>query len=285
MPVEPDSSIPERAAQSTPHTASVTFYSDGVVVDPGVVAVTVTRENGTALTNGNATGVGAAARTFALTTTHTASLDILTVTWVSSTYGTLTTQVEIVGGFLFSIAQARAVKPLNNTDTYTAAAITEARTLAEMALEDACGVAFVPRYARRSFDGSGSGDLLLPPLARTVTVGSIDGTALTSSELADLEIYDSGVLYNPLGWTAGRRNVSLTYTHGYPSPPPRVGRACLLLAKRFLVDSPIHDRATSVTTDDGTTSFFVTAGVRDAVFDVPEANAVVEEYGMRFGVA
>lgn len=285
MGVEASRAIPERVLRNTPHTASVTFYADGVAVDPGTVAVTVTRDNGDALTSGNASGTGTNARTFALTTTHTASLDILKMVWTSSTYGSVTTYVEVVGGFLFSISQARLLKPLDNTSTYTAAGIADARTLAEMALEDACGIAFVPRYGRGRFDGSGTVNLLLPPRTTAVTAATVTGTALTAGELADLEFYDSGVLYNPLSWETGRRNVTVTYTHGYAVPPPRVGRACLLLAKRFLVDSPIHDRATSVTTDDGTTSFFVTAGVRDAIFDVPEANAVAEEYGVRFGVA
>ena len=106
-------------------------------------------------------------------------------------------------------------------------------------------------------------------------------------------LYDDGRLYLATGWstgwsasspgaaTRGRRNVVIKGTYGYPYPPPRVSRAALLLAKRFLVDLPVSDRATSLTTQDGTTQFLVTAGVRQAITDVPECNAVIREYGVR----
>ncbi len=113
----------------------------------------------------------------------------------------------------------------------------------------------------------------------------VGGVAVDSSVVSWTQ--SDGRVYREGGWTAGRRNVVITGTRGYPYPPPRVGRAALLLAKRFLVDSPHSDRATSITTEDGTTQFLVTAGVRQAVTDVPEANAVIEEYGLRgaFAVA
>lgn len=178
----------------------------------------------------------------------------------------------------FTIGEARRLSPLQDAETYPDAAIDAARVMAESALEDACSVAFVPREFTVQVDGRGRCDLLLPivrPL--TISAATIDGTAVV---VGDVELYDDGRVYLERGWGAGRRNITLTGTHGYPSPPPRVARAAMLLAKRFLVDSPVSDRATSMTTEDGTTQFLVTAGVRQAVFDVPECNAVVELYGM-----
>lgn len=277
----------ERYLKDTAATPSVTFYEDGAAVDPGTVTVTVTREDGTALATGASTsGSGAAARTYSLTAaSHTGSLDFLRLDWESATKGTLTTYVEIVGGFLFTLATARTIEPLDDPSTYSTAELITARTLAETALEEACGVAFVPRYARERLDGNGDVDLLLKPRPLTIASASVDGTALTAGELADLELYDDGRLYNPLSWTAGRRNVEVKYTHGYAWVPPRVGRACLLLTKRFLVDTPISDRATSVSSPEtGMVQYLVTAGVRDAVFDIPECNAVVSQYGMSYGV-
>ena len=49
---------------------------------------------------------------------------------------------------LFTVAQARAMSPLADTVKYSTQKIIDARTLVETALEDACGVAFVPRYRR-----------------------------------------------------------------------------------------------------------------------------------------
>jgi len=146
-----------RILQNTPGTISQEWHEDGDLVDPGPVTVTVTRADGTELVSGaSASGTGAAARTYNLTQAHTLLLDVLTVTWVSGTKGTLTSVVEVVGGFLFSISELRAMLP----DTKTAQAITDdqikqARIFAEQALEDEADVAFVPRYYRETFSGTG----------------------------------------------------------------------------------------------------------------------------------
>jgi hypothetical protein len=92
----------ERIQKATPGTLSQQWYEDGVAVDPGTVTLGITRADGTTLvapatgTTGSGTGV----RTYNLTTTHTALLDRLTVTWTSTLKGTLLTYVEVVGGFL-----------------------------------------------------------------------------------------------------------------------------------------------------------------------------------------
>lgn len=271
----------DRVLQGTPATASVSWYSNDTMVDPGTVTVTITREDGTALvTGGSATGTGASLRLFSLNTTQTAALDLLRLDWTSATLGTLTTYIEVVGGYLFTLADARALRPLDNTTNYPAANVIAARTLAEMALEDACGVAFVPRYARETRTGKGCDLMPKNPRPLSLTSVTVNGSTVADAVIDDENGAAAATFYRPGGWGSGRRNVTVKYTHGYPFPPPRVGRACLLLAKRFLVDSPISDRVTTMTSSDGGTQFFVTAGVRDAVFDIPEANAVVQEYGV-----
>lgn len=276
----------DRVLQNTPATASVVYTSGDTVADPGAVTVTITREDGTALVTGaSASGTGATTRLFSLTTTHTASLDLLRLDWTSSTLGTITTYVEIVGGYLFGLSDARGLKPLDNTTSYPAASVVAARTLAEMALEDACGVAFVPRYAREVRTGRSCELLPKHPRPLSVVSAIVDGSLVTDAVIDDENGAAAAVFYRSGGWGSSRRGVAIKYTHGYQFPPPRVGRACLLLAKRFLVDSPISDRVTTMTTPDGGTQFMVTAGVRDAVFDVPECNAVVAEYGLTGNVA
>jgi hypothetical protein len=288
----------ERYLVGSNPTTSTTFQEDGVTVDPGTVTLTLTREDGTVIASGQSTGgTGAAARTFNLTAaTHLTVLDLLRLDWTSATKGVQTSYVEVVGGFLFTLASLRALNPFTvngtpNTTTYPTADLITARTLAEDALEHACGVAFVPRYFRTKVDGSGGADVLLPPRPLTVTsviVGASSasaGTTLTADELADLELYDDGRVYNPTGWAQGRHNVEIKGSHGYVTPPARVGRAARLLAKRWLVDTPMSDRATSIRNDDGSMQFFVTAGVRDMLFDVPECNVIVDDYGLNSGIA
>jgi hypothetical protein len=276
----------DRVKRQTAVTISNAWYVGGVIADPGAVTIGITRDDGTVLVPaGTATvGAGAAQRTFALTTAHTSVLDLLTATWTTSLLGVDTSMVEIVGDFLFSIAQARALDPLGDTARYTTQMITDARTLAETALEDACGVAFVPRYRRESFSGIGMTQTMLGmPRVTAIRSLQLDGSDVT--DLSTVVPIGSGTIYYPAGFTRGFGNYAIAYEHGWASPPPRVSNAALLLARRYLVDSPVSDRATSMTTDDGTTQFLVTAGVRQAVFDIPEANAVVAQYGLNAYVA
>jgi hypothetical protein len=275
----------DRVKQNTAVTISNTWYADGVVVDPGAVTIGVTRDDGTVLVAaGTATGGGgAAARTFNLTTTHTGLLDVLTATWTSPTRGLDTTRHEIVGDFLFTVAQARAVSPLGNTATYTTQAITDARTMVETALEDACGVAFVPRYKRERVSGMGGTQLLLSmPRVRAIRSVTLDGVAVTDA--ATIVNVGSGVAYYPTGWTRGYGNYEVAYEHGHDYPPPRVSQAALLWCKAHLVKGPIDDRTTSFSTDDGTFAL-ATPGLRGSWTGIPEVDAVIQQYGMQAAIA
>jgi hypothetical protein len=271
----------DRVLQSAAATISATWYdAGGAVADPGTVTLKVDREDGTNVVAAGAatSGSGAAARTYTLSSANTALLDALVATWHSATLGDLVTQVEVAGGFLFSIADARKLGPLGDSTSYPTADVAAARVLAEQALEDACRVAFVPRHARETHDGSGLCDLLVRhPLPRALRAVSIGDTALTSDELAAIGLEPDGRLYRALGWPIGRRNTVLTYEHGHSYAPARVARACLLLARRWLVESPVDERTTQVVTDRGSTINFLTA--ESDVFDIPEVNAVVRAYG------
>jgi hypothetical protein len=264
-------------------TIAATFDVDGTATDPSpaTATVTVTRDDGTILASGvsaTRTGVGA----FSYPLTQTTLLDILTVEWTSS-LGTIATVVEVVGGFLFSIAQARALSPLSNTATYTTAKLLEARTMVETALEDACGVAFVPRYAKTTVNGSGTSTLLLPPRVRSIRSASNEGVAVSAPYLATMRLLSTGELYYPSLWASGFANYELAYEWGYDYPPPRVSQAALLWAKSWLVKGPIDDRWTSMTSEDGTYALS-TPGMRGANSGLPEVDQVIHEYSLRAGV-
>lgn len=275
-----------RVLQASAETIdSGTWYEAGAAVDPGTVTVGITREDGTVLVAaGTATG-GATTdpRTFALTTTHTASLDRLTATWTSATKGTRTTYVEVVGGVLASVADLRAIKPLDDTTKYPTANLLAARDAVAAVLEDVSGVAFSPRYEREyKIDGDGSTEILLKrPRPLSVQSATLDGTSVT---VGDLLLYDDGRVYYANGWSTGRQNVTVKYTYGYPTPPGNCAQVVARLVKWLLVDSPISDRAISIINEGGQQNL-VTAGVRGAIFDLPLANAFVQNYGYVRGVA
>lgn len=185
----------------------------------------------------------------------------------------------------FTVAEARKLKPLDDTATYPDADIDAARQMAEQSIEQACGVAFIPRTEVETVSGNGLNTLMLKhPKVTSVQAVTVGGVAYASADLAGVTVLpDTGQLYNTALWTSGRANVVITYTHGFDAVPLRVKQAAMLLTRRWLVDGPFDDRATSMTTDDGTFSL-ITPGVRGAVTDLPEVNATIDQYGYIEGV-
>lgn len=274
----------ERVLQNTPVTLSQQWYEAGVAVDPGTVTVAATRADGSALAGfGSATGgSGTNPRTVNLTAAHMALLDRFTVTWASTLKGTLVSYVEVVGGFHFTVAEGLAMFSENEVAGITAAEVAEKRVLVEQALEDACGVAFVPRYERETVSGgrvTGTDILLKWPRVRTVRAVSVAGTAFTAEELDTLSPWATGV-YRSGGWTVGFHNIVVDYEHGHDFPPMRVSEAALLLLKNWMTQGPVDDRTTSFSTDSGTFALS-TPGLRGIVFGLPEVDAVVNQYGQR----
>jgi hypothetical protein len=257
----------ERIQQNTPGTASKQWLEAGAPVDPGTVTVGVTRADGTVLLAPGTATAGATTnpRTFNLTAVNT-----------------LTSYVEVVGGFLFNTLDARAAAPLNDTTKYPQARLEAMRIRVEQALEEACGVAFVPRYERERITEHTpwrTHDLQLRwPKVRAIRDATLNGTALTSTELAEV-VPAGSFFYYSAGWGAsGRSDIWVGYEHGYDFTPARVSQAAILLAKAWLVAGPIGDRTTSMSTEDGTFTL-ATPGLRGSTFGIPEVDAVVEQYG------
>src|SRR4051794_38233928 len=105
----------DRVQKGSSVTITHTFTVDGVATDPSPVTATVevVRDDGSVVVVAGASTVhvGTGKFTFTLTPTHTALLDILTARWTATFAGqpqTVETQVEVVGGFLFTLADARA---------------------------------------------------------------------------------------------------------------------------------------------------------------------------------
>jgi hypothetical protein len=274
----------ERILQLTPGTLTQQWYEDGVAVDPGTVTLGITRADGSVLVAAGTgtTGAGTAPRTYSLTTTHTALLDTLTVTWASTSKGTLVSRVEVAGGFLFSVAELSA-----RVTGFTTAQLVGMRTTVETEFENACGCAFVPRYARDTLDGNGGRSLMLRPLVTSVRTASVNGFAFSAADLAALTISTTGSVYSPRAWTCGTGNVLVGYEHGFQDTPAGVRQAALILAKTWLTGqrSPIDDRATTFASTDGGTYSLAVPGRGGSTFGVPDVDAVVDRYDLRVGLA
>lgn len=226
------------------------------------VTVRVLRDDGTELipTTSDVTAISATEYGVQLTAEHTGVLDKLAVIWTATLDGntqTITDTVEIAGGVLFTVAQARAAL---SDPAYDAAKIIEARSYAESELENALGFALVPRYERRTFSGNGTSTLLLPPYTRAIRWIEVSGTGSGSIT------YDGGmVLTNPSGWTTGIDNILVALEHGLDVGNdllPGAKRAALSLAVEYLGGGAgtVDPRAERLITDDGTIVYGSTSG-------------------------
>jgi hypothetical protein len=260
----------QRIVQGSSATLSHTFLVDGVPTNPSpdAATITITRADGTVLVASTAaTEAGTGIVTYTLTPAQTALLDTLTVAWTATFGGQAQAQadvIEIAGGVLFTIADARARAPLADMTgspaaySYSSATIVDARTWAEQEIEDACGAAFVPRYARETLVARGTRGIRLGHRrVRTIRTLSIDGTTVDAGYLAALYV-DAGTLMSfsrYAYWPWGARLI-IGYEHGYDTPPRAASVAALDLARDRLISdagsATIDPRAERIITDDGT---------------------------------
>ncbi len=158
----------QRLLVGKPGTLSVTILdtNGNPVVPSGAVTVGVQSVSGqtivapgTAATDGALTGVC----TVPVTAVQTAKLDQWTATWTDSGNGsTQTSDHEVVGGFFFSIADARASDPvLADTAKYPDTTLLTMRQAVEEECEFICDVPFVPRYRRVLCDGTAEPEIFV----------------------------------------------------------------------------------------------------------------------------
>jgi hypothetical protein len=227
-----------RVLKSTACRVTATFDTDDAPTNAtGLVAVQIDHDDGTPLRSGVASSTGNTGQYYlVLTAEDTSRLDKLRLTWtatIAEQEQALTTFVEVRGARLFSLTQARRLRPLDNATAYPNARLVEARTWAEIELERVCETAFAPTYFCTQLDGNGRTALTLPVRRpSSVTSVTIDGSAV---DVADLVLYSMGRIYRADCWPRGRQNITITGTYGYDHPPPRIGSACCKLAREFLV--------------------------------------------------
>jgi hypothetical protein len=279
----------ERIVRNRSATLYKTFYADGVAADPtGPPTVTVTRlSDGTAVTTGAVTDETAAG-TWSVTipSTENTLLDEYTVDWAATVNGAAQEYldvVEVAGDTLFSVAEARAVAPLSNTTTYPTAAIVAMRTTVEQSIEPEYGTALVPRFKRETVSGNGGTMIRLTGPILAVRSATVNGVAVTAEALADL--YVSGAWLGGYTWPLGVGNIVVDYEYGLAYPPARVKQAGLRLARQWLVNGPVDDRALGAASPDGNFSFgLATPGRNGSIFGLPDLDAAIMASPYRVGV-
>lgn len=238
-----------------------TFAVDETPTDASVgVAVTVKRLDGTTVSTGAATHPGLGQ--YAYTVPAQSTLDMLTVDWVADSIGgavvTARDYVEVVGGYQFGLAEARAQPPALNATTYPTATLAAKRIEVEQECERICRQAFVPRFHRETLSGHGTdrlgaGRMML----RTLRSVQVSGVAWSAPTVATVAVSASGMLTLPAGgvWPAGAGNIVVEYEHGHDYPPEEIRIAGMkrLRSRLDSTSSGVPDRAVSWASGEGGT--------------------------------
>lgn len=218
-------------------------------------------------------------------------LDTYQLTWTGVAGGesqSWVTEVELVGGYLFEIADLRAQdRAFTDSNKYPIEYLRQARNTVETVIESekAANVAFVRRGRRvkvnggsRSVNGLYGLDLPDFEVAKVYSV-KVDGVALTDAQVAAIICDDNTIWSADTRWPSGKRNVEIHYEHGMERVPPAITRAGLLLAREYLVKSDVPGRATA--TSIGDQWFRITVAGRDGVTGLPDVDAAIEAEGRR----
>ena len=265
----------QRVLRDTQAQPEVEFFV-GVTSTAADAAVTVDilRADGTIFTTDAATTHVGAAGVYRYTLAPQAALELFTLQW-EGTFGSVvqrvTTQVEVVGGYVVSLADLQAESGMT---TKTPAELAEARQWFEDRAESYCGVAFVPRYARDVLDGPGSRRLdLRHARPRSIISAKFDGVAQTTTTW---DLYESGYIVAPTWFPFGFRNVEIIYEHGYDQAPSDIRDVALTTIRSNVLGGGsagggIPAGVTQLATDAGVMTF----GRRTFPFGIPEVDAVL----------
>lgn len=274
---------------------------DGEPVDPGVSTVTVRDGAGVAIATDQATtGTSTDPRTFDLDASDNQTLDVLTATWTDADGNDRSTLVEVVGGYYFSVAEARSLEgSLVDVTSYPTADLIDARWEVEATFEEIVGYAMEPRYRKVVTGGSNTRELFVGDShirqVRSVRVYTdrINYTTFSDAQLDQVEFDpERAVLCYPGGWwTTG--NVVVEYEHGLDSLPRFLKRHAVTYLRHLLNQnrSGIPDRAERYQPVEGGTYFLSMPG-RDKT-GIPEVDAALQRAsdgatapnGSFFGVA
>jgi hypothetical protein len=227
------------------------------------------------------------------------SLDTYTATWSWTAPGGATTTIsraEVCGGFLFEIADFRVFDPtFADSAKYPAATLRAARTAAERRFERHARVAYVPRCGRWSGYAKGypvpigygigydAGVQRIETRfnrVRTLRSVSLDGVAMSGSDLALLDYFEWGAIdRQPGDYWLDKQLISVVLEHGYDYPPEPVSTAVMILAREYVMRSALSSRATVEATDVG--FFRLSVAGPGKPTGIPEVDSAIAEFGRR----
>lgn len=188
------------------------------------------------------------------------------------------TTVEVVGGFLFSVPDARASDDfMSDASAFPASEIEHYREVVAGEFQAITYRSFVPRVTRIDFTGDGGQEYmcLVPDASFLVSVQ----VAGVSADLAGWEVNRLGKVTAPTPVADGVRVTALA-CYGWPVVPGDVKRAAMIRCRDLMAaeDSGIPDRATTWQPQEGGTFRLATAGSGKWRTGIPEVDSTLFNY-------
>lgn len=205
------------------------------------------------------------------------------VKWIADSGLFDITDVEVVGGFLFTVTEARnSDEFLRDPAEAPAAEILHYRDVVEQEFQQITSRSFTTRVERRRFLSDGSGEFFaLLPDAQAIESVEIEGVPV--ADLTGWHVSRLGVV------TAPNRTVApvgvpvvIAVRYGYSPAPPDVKRVAMVRL-RFLMaaeQSGIPDRAVTWQPDDGGTFRLATPGAGKWRTGIPEVDSTLSDYSL-----
>ena len=275
-------------------TLSVTFYSGETATDAdGAVTIGIVDAAGATVVAAGTSTTSAGSGVYTYSLAAQSNLKDLTATWSGTwtTAMTFDTSHEVVGNFYTTPAEVRALDSLSGESaTFSAADVVEGITYATSIIDDFCGASFVQRYQRDVLNGTNNQTITVRRMfPQTLLAASIDGTALTSAEIADVALFENGQMTRKdaiWAFTQPGNLVAIEYEHGVGSTAPSDIRwAAKTLARYHILEqrSRIPDRAISVQSEFGNIMLAQPSMARPT--PLPDCNVVLQRHRHRAPVA
>jgi len=269
-----------RVAVGDPKAISVQF--PGTATGDVEVTVVSARDGATAGPF-TASSIGSGVYAYTLDASMVEQVDELMVSFTGTVTGveyTRTEVVQVAGAYYFTVAEARALGPIDAS--FTDEEIEKQRMAVEDQIEANCDTHFVARFVSESLSGGGEPFLRLTEnyILNLIAV-TVDSEDVTSSVSLDGRYLWAGTI-----WTPGHRNVVAKYESGYQNFPPEDLRRKAIEATRYNLlrekRKGLPNQAVTLGTEIGNLRLAI-ANLRSP-FGYPEVDAVVARWALRVGV-
>jgi hypothetical protein len=262
----------------TPSLAVTVYDSNGNPSDAGAVTLSITLPDST--TAGPFTGVHGQTGQYTYAGYMFTNLGRHTLTWTftGANAGRRTQTVDVYGATICTPADVRAWEPqLAHTVAFPEVQVRDAIRVSVDRLHTRMRVATAPFASTYVFLFDGDECAVSLPYAQLRSIQSLTSSSGTPMDTARLWLDSKAGLIELRQATNLGSQVTVSYTHGYDTPPPDTARIVAMLVHDKLVPSAAGPRATSISNDLG--YMRITVAGRDGSFGIPEVDSFVNEYG------